>query len=83
MAPMTLDDFFNMAQLGGQIKACHDIFKILQNDDISPEEKSMTLGLYQSDVVKDFKKAQLKFKMANGKVRMDEDSIEGLTDDKS
>lgn len=78
MAAMTLDEFFNLAQLGGQIKACHDIFEILQDGNLKPEEITYKLAKYQEDVVKDFQRSQLKFKMANGKVRMDEDSIETL-----
>lgn len=75
---MTLDEFFEMAQLGGQIKACHDIFEILQNDKMTPEEQSMALGTYQVETLEEFKKAQLKFKMGNGKVRTDEDSVDSL-----
>lgn len=76
---MTLDEFFDMAQLGGQIKACHDIFEILQNDKMTPEEKSATLGEYQANTLEAFKKAQLKFKMSDGRVRTDEESIESLS----
>lgn len=79
MAAMTLDEFFDLAQLGGQIKACHDIFEILQNDDMGADEKAMRLGEYQKDCVEQFKKAQLKFHMADGKIRMDEDSIDSLS----
>lgn len=76
---MTLDEFFEMAQLGGQIKACHDIFEILQNDTMTPEEKSTALGEYQAGALEAFKKAQLKFKMSDGRVRTDEESIESLS----
>ncbi len=75
---MTLDEFFDMAQLGGQIKACHDIFEILQNDSMTPEQQSLALGKYQAEVFENFKKSQLKFKMSEGRVRMDEDSIDSL-----
>jgi len=75
---MNLDEFFEMAKLGGQIQACHDIFEILQLKDITPEQITNKLALYQKGVVDKFKKSQLKFKMGNGKVRMDEDSIESL-----
>lgn len=78
MAAMTLDEFFNLAQLGGQIKACHDIFEILGDKNLKWEEMTEKLESYQKTVLKDFQRAQLKFKMANGKVRMDEDSIETL-----
>lgn len=73
--PVTLDEFFNMAQLGGQIKAIHDIFEIVNEggDDLSEK-----LQEYQKNVVEDFKKAQIRFKMGGGKVRMDEESIESL-----
>ncbi len=75
---MSLDEFFEMAKLGGQIQACHDIFKILQLKDITPDEITDKLALYHNEVFDKFKKSQLKFKMAKGMVRMDEDSIESL-----
>lgn len=78
MAAMTLDEFFELAQLGGQIKACHDIFEILGDKDLSWEEMTDKLEKYQKSVFKDFQHSQLKFKMAGGKVRTDEDSIETL-----
>lgn len=78
MAAMTLDEFFELAQLGGQIKACHDIFEILGDKDLKWEEITDKLEEYQKTVFKDFQHSQLKFKMADGKVRMDEDSIETL-----
>lgn len=73
--PVTLDEFFELAKLGGQIKAVHDIFDILNADGDDTSEK---LQEYQKNVVEDFKKAQLRFKMGGGKVRMDEESIESL-----
>lgn len=78
MAAMTLDEFFNMAQLGGQLKACHDIFEIMSKDELSTDEITNQLAAYQSETFKNFQHAQLKFKMADSKVRMDEDSIETL-----
>lgn len=78
MAAMTLDEFFELAQLGGQIKACHDIFEILGDKDLKWEEITDKLEEYQKTVFKDFQHSQLKFKMADGKVRTDEDSIETL-----
>lgn len=72
---ITLDEFFEMAKLGGQIKAIHDIFEIINE---GSDDMSNQLQNYQKSVVEEFKKAQLKFKMGGGKVRMDEDSIEGL-----
>lgn len=75
---VNLDEFFDMAQAGGQIKACHDIFMILQTEEFSPEEKSAKLSEYQDDVLKKFTKLQLKFKMGQGKVRLDEASIDSL-----
>lgn len=76
-SPITLDEFFNMAASGGQLKACHDIFKILQSD-ATPAEISQKLSDYQSSVLKEFKSAQLRFKMGGGKVRTDIESIETL-----
>lgn len=78
MAAMTLDEFFELAQLGGQIKACHDIFEILGDKDLKWEEMTDKLAEYQKTVFKKFQHSQLKFKMAGGKVRTDEDSIETL-----
>ena len=75
MTAMTLDEFFNMAQLGGQIKAIHDIFEIINEDSDDMADK---LQNYQKNVVDDFKKAQIRFKMGGGKVRMDDESIESL-----
>ena len=78
MAAMTLDEFFDMAELGGRIKACYDIFEILKEENLSPTEVTEKLSKYKEDAFKKFQKAQLKFRMADGKVRMDEDSIETL-----
>lgn len=76
---MDLNQFFDMAESGGQIKACHDIFSILQEEEgLSPEERTIKLSQYQDEVVKKFTKLQLKFKMGQGKIRMDEDSIDKL-----
>lgn len=75
---MNLNQFFDMAESGGQIKACHDIFMILQEKGLSSEERTAKLSQYQDEVVQKFTKLQLKFKMAKGKVRMDEESIESL-----
>lgn len=75
MTAITLDEFFNMAKLGGQIKAVHDIFDILNEGGDDTSEK---LQEYQKNVVEDFKKAQIRFKMGGGKVRMDDESIESL-----
>ena len=81
MTPITLDEFFEMAQLGGQIKACYDIFLILNDDDLGPEEITKSLQKYQQDTFVKFQKAQLRFKSGGSKVRMDEESVEGLGDD--
>ena len=78
MTPITLDEFFDMAQLGGQIKACYDIFEVLNDDTLSPEQIAQKLQDYQQDVLKQFQKAQLRFKSGGSKVRMDEDSVEEL-----
>ena len=75
---MDLNEFFDMAESGGQIKACHDIFEILQEEGLSPEERTIKLSQYQDEVLKKFTKLQLKFKMGQGKVRMDENSVESL-----
>ena len=75
---MDLNQFFDMAESGGQIKACHDIFMILQAEGLSPEERTIKLSQYQDEVLKKFTKLQLKFKMGQGKIRMDEDSIDKL-----
>lgn len=75
---MDLNEFFDMAESGGQIKACHDIFMILQEENLSPEERTIKLSQYQDEILKKFTKLQLKFKMGQGKVRMDENSIDSL-----
>jgi hypothetical protein len=75
--PITLDEFFEMAKLGGQIKAIHDIFEILQESN-TQETMGRELYEYQESVLEKFKKAQLKFKMGGSKVRMDEESIDSL-----
>lgn len=75
---MDLNEFFDMAESGGQIKACHYIFMILQEEDLSPEERAIKLSKYQDEVLKKFTKLQLKFKMGQGKVRTDVDSVDSL-----
>lgn len=75
--PITLDEFFEMAQLGGQIQACHDIFEMMDECE-DAEEFSDRLTKYFENVNKQFKASALKFKMGGGKVRMDEESIDGL-----
>ena len=55
-----IETFYEIAKLGGQVQACHDIFKILEDPDSSPE----LLKLYFNDVSERFKKLSLKFRMA-------------------
>ena len=76
-APITLDEFFEMAQLGGRIQACHDIFGMMDECE-DAEEFADRSTRYFENVNKQFKAAALKFKMGGGKVRMDEESIDGL-----
>lgn len=76
-APITLDEFFEMAQLGGQIKACHDIFEMM-NECEDSEKLIEKLTRYFENVNEQFKASALKFKMGGSKVRMDEESIDGL-----
>lgn len=75
---MDLNEFFDMAESGGQIKACYNIFEILQEEGLSPEERTIKLSQYQDEVLKKFTKLQLKFKMGQGKVQTDENSVESL-----
>lgn len=75
---ISLDEFFEMAKLGGQIKACHDIFDIINNKDYDEKETTRQLMLYQQNSVSEFKKASLKFKMNGGMVAVDEESVESL-----
>ena len=81
MTPITLDEFFELAQLGGQLQASHDIFHIINDNDLTPEETTKRLVEYHEATFAKFKKAQLRFKSGGGRVRMDEESIEGLGDD--
>lgn len=75
---VSLDEFFDMAKLGGQIQACHDIFDILGEKDADPAKITIALSEYQDDVVKKFKKAQLRFKMNGSMVAVDEESVDSL-----
>lgn len=81
MTPITLDEFFELAMLGGQIKACHDIYHLLTDDALDPDTISIKLLEYQQETFKEFQKMQLRFKSGGSRVRMDEESIEGLGDD--
>lgn len=76
--PITLDEFFDMAQLGGQIKAYHDIIDLMNECDGDDEEFANKLMSNIANLHHDLKTAALKFKMGGSKVRMDEESIEGL-----
>lgn len=75
--PITLDEFFEMAQLGGQIKAYHDIIELMDECEDGKEFNNKLISNFKL-INKDFSNAALKFKMGGGKVRMDEESIEGL-----
>ena len=75
---ISLDEFFEMAKLGGQITACHDIFEIINNKDYDEKETTRQLMLYQQNAVSEFKKASLKFKMNSSMVAVDEESVESL-----
>lgn len=77
-APITLDEFFEMAQLGGQIKAYHDIIDLMNECDGDSEEFAMKIMTNFTNLHHNLKAAALKFKMGGCKVRMDEESIDGL-----
>ncbi len=55
-----IETFYEIAKLGGQVQACHDIFKILEDPDSAPD----LLKVYFDDVSERFKKLSLKYKMA-------------------
>lgn len=76
--PITLDEFFDMAQLGGQIKAYHDIIEIINEYHGDGDEIIAKIMSDFKNLHHDFKASALKFKMGSGKVRMDEESIDGL-----
>lgn len=77
-APITLDEFFNMAQLGGQIKAYHDIIELINECHGDGEEFIAKIMSNFKLINKNFSNAALKFRMGGSKVRMDEESIDGL-----
>lgn len=74
---ISLDEFFNMAQYGGQIKATHDIYTMLMEEK-DPDALQEKLKNYKEETEKKFRKAALKFKMNGSQVAVDEESIEGL-----
>lgn len=76
--PITLDEFFEMAQLGGQIKAYHDIIELINECHGDGEEFIAKIMSNFKLLNKNFTKAALNFRMGGGKVRMDEESIDGL-----
>jgi len=76
--PITLDEFFEMAQLGGQIKAYHDIIELMNECHGDGDEFIAKIMSNFTNLHHDLKAAALKFKMGGGKVRMDEESIDGL-----
>lgn len=75
---ISLDEFWDMAVLGGKIQAIHDIFKILDEKDKDAATITMELSEYQNNAQKEFRKASLKFKMNKSEVAVDEVSIESL-----
>lgn len=76
--PITLDEFFEMAQLGGQIKAYHDIIELMNECHGDGDEFIAKIMSNFKLLNKDFTNVALKFKMGGSKVRMDEESIDGL-----
>lgn len=76
--PITLDEFFDMAQLGGQIKAYHDIIELMNECHGDSDEFVAKIMSNFKNLHYGFKSAALKFKMGGSKVRMDEESIDGL-----
>lgn len=75
---ISLDEFWDMAVLGGKIAAIHDIFEILGEKDKDPAKLTMELSEYQNNVNDAFRKASLRFKMNKSEVAVDEESIESL-----
>lgn len=75
---INLDEFWDLAALGGKVQAIHDIFEILGEKDKDPAELTMELSEYRNGVNDAFKKASLKFKMNKSEVFIDDESIESL-----
>lgn len=65
---MTSDEFMELFSLGGQLKACNYIFEVLNNDDLSADEKVMELAKYNDECKEAFKKLRLKWNMAKGEI---------------
>lgn len=59
---MMLDEFYELAKTGGQLEACHDIFKILESEK-EPEVIKQLLEKYFDNVSTKFKKLNTKFKL--------------------
>lgn len=57
-----LDEFYELAKAGGQVEACHDIFKILETEK-DPESIQKKLETYFDKVSTKYKKLNLKFKI--------------------
>lgn len=60
---MDIENLFELAELGGQLKACHDIFSVLQADGMSDEERVQKLQDYHSETADNFKKKRLAYEM--------------------
>lgn len=75
---INLDEFWDLAALGGKVQATYDIFKILNDKDKNSAEMTMELLEYQNNVHNEFKKASLRFKMNKSEVFIDDESIESL-----
>lgn len=57
-----LDEFYELAKAGGQVEACHDIFKILETEK-DPKSIQKKLETYFDKVSTKYKKLNLKFKI--------------------
>jgi len=74
---ITLDEFFEMARLGGEIQAYHDIIELMDSCEDSAEFSNKLTSNFKL-INQDFRKAALKFKSNAGRVRFDEESIDSL-----
>lgn len=60
----TYEHSMELLILGGQLKACHDIFEILQADDLTDAERTMKLAKYQSDLSEQFKRRKAMYELS-------------------
>ncbi len=68
-----LKDFWNLALHSGQLKATHDIFKILDQEGKTPEELIVEIGKYFDDVSEKWRRDNFMFAMHGKQVTVNSD----------